>query len=119
MTALEMKRSVEDLRQRTQDAEENVAKMRKELRAKKLQTDSVTRELKHMTLEAQQNAKNLESAESSRQSLLQELERTRGDKTIWSIKLWLLEMALQMKHHNYLDNSRIEYSCCYIDGRTR
>ena len=46
-----MKRSVEDLRQRTQDAEENVAKMRKELRAKKLQTDSVTRELKHMTME--------------------------------------------------------------------
>ena len=81
MTALEMKRSVEDLRQKTQDAEENVAKMRKELRAKKLQTDSVTRELKHMTLEAQQNAKNLESAESSRQALLQELERTRGDKT--------------------------------------
>merc|ERR1711916_333545 len=64
MTALAMKRSVEDLRQRTQDAEENVAKTRKELRAKKLQTDSVTRELKHMTLEAQQNAKNLESAES-------------------------------------------------------
>ena len=81
LTALEMKRSVEDLRQKTQDAEENVAKMRKELRAKKLQTDSVTRELKHMTLEAQQNAKQLESAESSRKSLLQELERTRGDKT--------------------------------------
>ena len=81
MTALEMKRSVEDLRQRTQDAEENVAKMRKELRAKKLQTDSVTRELKHMTLEAQQNAKQLESTENSRKSLLQELERTEGDKT--------------------------------------
>ena len=81
MTAVEMKRSVEDLRQRTQDAEENVAKMRKELRTKKLQTDSVTRELKHMTMEAQEKARQLGNAEDSRKSLLQELERTRGDKT--------------------------------------
>ena len=65
-----MKRSVEDLRQRTQDAEENVAKMRKELRTKKLQTDSVTRELKHMTMEAQEKARQLENAEDSRKSLL-------------------------------------------------
>jgi chromosome segregation ATPase len=81
MTALEMKRSVEDLRQRTQDAEENVAKMRKELRAKKLQTDSVTRELKHMSMEVKEKSRQLENVEESRTSLLQELERTRGDKT--------------------------------------
>ena len=81
MTSMEMKRTVDELRTKTNEAEEAVNDMRKELRSKRLQTESVTRELKHMTAEVAEKSRALETAENSRNSLLQELDRTRGDKT--------------------------------------
>jgi hypothetical protein len=76
-----LKDEMKNLRDRSQTATEAMQRMQLEVRARRLESESLSREVNSVSETSDEFAKNLEKAEESRSALLQELDRARQDKT--------------------------------------
>ena len=69
------------LKNRSTSATEAMQRMQLEVRARRLESESLSREVNSVAETSDEHARNLEKAEESRSALLNELDRTRRDKT--------------------------------------
>ena len=69
------------MKQRSMTATEAMQRMQLEVRARRLESESLTREVNSVAETSEEHEKNLQKAEQSRSALLNELDRTRRDKT--------------------------------------
>jgi len=76
-----LKEDMKALKQRSMTATEAMQRMQLEVRARRLESESLTREVNSVAETSEEHEKNLQKAEQSRSALLNELDRTRRDKT--------------------------------------